>query len=439
MTVTMPNGWQKVEMQSVCDIGRGASPRPIRDPQNWGGRIPWVKIADATAAGKYIRKTQGTVTDTGASKSKFLPAGSLIVANSATVGFAKILGVDGCIHDGWLYLTSFRGATSDFLYYCINYYRPHLEQLASGVTQKNLNTTLLKNFEIALPPLSTQRKIASVLSAYDDLIENNARRIEVLKEMAQRIYQEWFVNFRFPGHERVEMVESETGPIPEGWEVKTFSELLKFTLGGDWGSEEPTDKNRCPVTIIRGTDFDDMYYGKALRVPTRYISESSLKKRKLFPGDTIVENSVNASSRSTGRSRLMTQHDLNQINGDSIAASFCKVFRPKDLGIATLIQLHLAYLYDENRMKFYQHVATNGIGNFQAKRFIESEAMSLPTNNESRSQMTGFLTDLLKLRSSIARRNQVLQHTRDLLLPKLVSGEIDVEALDFDVETSRVS
>ena len=72
--------------------------------------------------------------------------------------------------------------------------------------------------------LPIQQKIASILSAYDDLIENNTRRIQILEEMAQRIYHEWFVHFRFPGHENVKMVESELGMIPEGWEVKNATE-----------------------------------------------------------------------------------------------------------------------------------------------------------------------------------------------------------------------
>ena len=81
-------------------------------------------------------------------------------------------------------------------------------------------------------PLPTQRKIAAVLSAYDDLIENNTRRIEILEEMAKAIYREWFVEFRFPGHKQVEMVESELGLIPQGWEAKKVKEIVKRLKAG---------------------------------------------------------------------------------------------------------------------------------------------------------------------------------------------------------------
>ena len=85
----------------------------------------------------------------------------------------------------------------------------------------------LKTSTIFCPPISTQRKIAAVLSAYDDLIENNTRRINILEDMAQTLYQEWFVHFRFPGHENVPMVESPLGPIPHGWEIKRVKEIVK--------------------------------------------------------------------------------------------------------------------------------------------------------------------------------------------------------------------
>ncbi len=85
---------------------------------------------------------------------------------------------------------------------------------------------------IPIPPLSTQRKIAAILSAYDDLIENNNRRIKILEEMAQRIYREWFVDFRYPGHENVPLVDSELGPIPEGGRRDRSETSLSDHVGG---------------------------------------------------------------------------------------------------------------------------------------------------------------------------------------------------------------
>ena len=121
-----------------------------------------------------------------------------------------------------------------FLFYqtCSDDFQTKLKNFASGSAQPQIPIIDLKEVEIAVPPLPAQRKIAAVLSTYDDLIENNTRRIKILEEMAGAIYREWFVEFRFPGHEQVEMVESELGLIPQGWEVKKVKEIVKRLKAG---------------------------------------------------------------------------------------------------------------------------------------------------------------------------------------------------------------
>lgn len=118
-----------------------------------------------------------------------------------------------------------------FLYYALRAERDRLVAFAGGTAQKNLLLRDLRAFTVTVPPMSAQHRITSVLSAYDDLIENNARRIKILEEMAQMLYREWFVNFRFPGHPNVRMVDSELGPIPEGWMQTRLGEFLTLEYG----------------------------------------------------------------------------------------------------------------------------------------------------------------------------------------------------------------
>ena len=110
--------------------------------------------------------------------------------------------------------------STKFLYYLLRPQLERLQTLSTGAATKFLTLTILKSIEVSIPEIETQHRIASILSAYDDLIENNTRRIAILEEMARRIYEEWFVRFRFPGHEQVKMVESELGLIPDGWKVR---------------------------------------------------------------------------------------------------------------------------------------------------------------------------------------------------------------------------
>jgi type I restriction enzyme S subunit len=122
-----------------------------------------------------------------------------------------------------------------FLYYSL---RPQLELMRSvstGAATKFLTLTILKDLRIQKPTIDCQIRIASILSAYDDLIENNTRRLKLLEEMTQRIYREWFVNFHFPGHERVEIVESKTGNVPHSWTSVPFRIAADFINGFAFG------------------------------------------------------------------------------------------------------------------------------------------------------------------------------------------------------------
>ncbi|WIG60504.1 MAG: Type I restriction-modification system, specificity subunit S [Ktedonobacterales bacterium] len=322
-----------------------------------------------------------------------------------------------------------------FLYY---YFRSEFGQHellshagGSGVPAISSPLTTLKSAQVRFPPLPIQRKIAAILSAYDDLIENNTRRIALLEDLARTLYREWFVHFRFPGHAAYEMTDSPFGPIPSGWQMATYADLLDLTLGGDWGSGDPTAEDTRPVTVIRGTDFDDIRLGNHSRAPVRFISERSLKARTLRPGDLIVENSVNANSRTIGKSLLITSGILRRLGGDVICASFCKLFRPKEPQMGPLMHLHLKYLHDEGRMAFYQNVATNGIGNFQATRFVQSEYLALPNDKSLRALAMSTFSDLTS--SNLADTCDTLRRTRDLLLPKLISGELDVEHIAIEI------
>ncbi len=302
-----------------------------------------------------------------------------------------------------------------------------MQQCSHGATMASLNQDIVGRIEFAAPDPDGQEAIASILSAYDDLIENNARRIAILEEMARRIYDEWFVRFRFPGHEGVRMVESESGLVPEGWAAMRFEELLDSWRGGDWGSEEESDADTAPVFVIRGTDFGDLAHGTGNRVPARFIEPKSLEKRKLKPFDVVVENSINAKSRSAGKTLLVTPGLLNRLGGDAIAASFCKVFRFRDPTLAPLAHLKMRQLFEAGDMAFFQNVAANGIANFQATRFVSTQFVTLPIDVLRRRQILEIFNTLT--RSTYADAISNLRRTRDLLLPKLISGELDVSAL----------
>jgi restriction endonuclease S subunit len=174
-----------------------------------------------------------------------LAAGDLVLARRGDVGRLAFVGPDEA---GWLCGTGSMRVHApnrdvldpQFLRYAMTA-PPVAEWLvgqAVGATMPNLNANIVAGVPIAVPGVTTQRRIAAVLSAFDELIEINERRIELLEDLARSLYREWFVHFRFPG-EDVELVDSELGPIPEGWEVARLGSTAKWLSGGTPSTTEP--------------------------------------------------------------------------------------------------------------------------------------------------------------------------------------------------------
>jgi type I restriction enzyme S subunit len=167
-------GWEKVKMDKIMTIVRGGSPRPI---DNYlGGKYPWIKIGDATKGDEiYLNKTKQHITEDGLSKTRLLPKGSLIFANcGVSLGFARIINIEGCIHDGWLAFSDFdeQKLNKIFLLKTLNSVTQYFRDTAPDGTQPNLNIAIMKNFEIIVPPIKLQEKFEKSL-------------IELLKQKAK--------------------------------------------------------------------------------------------------------------------------------------------------------------------------------------------------------------------------------------------------------------
>ena len=180
--------WKSAKIGDVCDIRRGASPRPIQNFLSDKG-MPWVKIADATAdSSRYITETKECIIPEGVSKSLEVHPDDLIVSNSATPGLPKIMKINACIHDGWLLLSNFRGVTRDFLYYKFIDIRSHLVNQANGSVFQNLKTDIVRDFDIQIPSTAEQNNIVEILHSLDDKIELNNQINRNLEEQAKAIF-----------------------------------------------------------------------------------------------------------------------------------------------------------------------------------------------------------------------------------------------------------
>jgi type I restriction enzyme S subunit len=266
---------------------------------------------------------------------------------------------------------------------------------------------------VRLPPLPTQQKIASILSFYDDLIKNNLRRIKILEEMAKTIYEEWFVKFRFPGHEKAKMVESELGMIPEGWEVKNLSEIVST----QYGYTESATETEVGPKFLRGMDINKNSYIQWDAVPYCPINAEDFKRYKLSTGDILIIRMADP-----GKIGIVEKEI------DSIFASYLIRIKIK----STLLSPHyLFYFLSSNRYQAYITGASTGTTRKSASAGVITNIKIVVPIDSIREEFEGWSVTLRQMLNNLLDKNAILRQTRDLLLPKLISSEIDVKNLDI--------
>ena len=284
---------------------------------------------------------------------------------------------------------------------------------ASG--RQRADATYIGNFEVKLPPLPTQKRIASILSAYDDLIEINLKRIKLLEEIAQRTYEEWFVNFRV---KNVTINE-------RGYMMLPLSEMIIEYMNGGWGKENAEAKYTEGALVIRGTDFPNAASGHFHNIPLRFHTISNINPRKLKYGDIVMEMS-NGNIESIGRTFYNDGSVEQVLKVPIICASFCKMLRPNNIEFGYLIDLHLRYIQRNGSMKVYKAQAANGINNFQFDELIQKEVIPIPKGD----QLLILINDIsyvYKLIANIKIQNSNLTNSRNLLLPRLMNESIIVK------------
>lgn len=295
-----------------------------------------------------------------------------------------------------------------------------------GATMSSLNQDILRRLTFPAPPLATQRKIAAILSAYDDLIANNQRRITLLERMAKDIYREWFVRLRFPGHENVKIEKG----VPQGWSVYRFRDVVQFYIGGGWGEEEQTATHSEPAYVIRGTDIPGLNNGDAQISSLRFHTPSNLKSRLMQKGDLVFEVSGGSKDQLLGRNLLVSERLLRAHDNKVICASFCKMLRFNTALVSPYVIKYFFKLYYETDLVGLYQVQSTGISNYQFEAFLNYQTVLLPPM-DLQTKFDAMVEPILELKDDIALQTLVLRQTRDSLLPRLISGKLSVDALDI--------
>lgn len=301
-----------------------------------------------------------------------------------------------------LYVKDFKNNNPRYVYYFLK--TMHLEQYNAGAGVPTLNQNHLHSLKINVHEKEDQRRIASILSAYDNLIENNNKRIRLLEQMAENLYKEWFVRFRFPGHETVEM---ENG-LPKGWKyylIRNLCEINKKTI---------SSKNKS--VLIHYLDTSSITDNCITGYEDYILEDAPSRARRMVKHNSIVFSTVRPNLRHLG---IIKNPEDNTIVSTGFAVFDCKC------QIANIIYRYLA---SPEIVNYCQSIAEGAVATYPSIKPEEIGRLkiALPPLNIAQ-QLNNKLEVLNNQQNKLLRQNDNLTRQRDLLLPRLMSGKLEVK------------
>lgn len=299
------------------------------------------------------------------------------------------------------------GSDLVFIYYLLKNYP--LNSYAGGSAQPLLTQTVLKPIEFKVPKLPIQKKIATILSAYDRMIENNLKRIKLLEEKTKLHYKELLQEISYSKTKREDYVK----------------DCLAFYIGGGWGEEDYKEGFTEPAFVIRGTDIPDAKKGEVKGVPFRYHKESNLASRSMKAGDIVFEVSGGSKGQPVGRSILVNEKMLQQFGKSVMCASFCKMLRPNEKVTPEFFYLYLLASHENGVIAQYEKHSASNIVNYGFEDFIGEQKIIIPKESELKA-FTERVKPIFTLISTLGEQNSKLREARDILLPKIMNEQIEV-------------
>jgi type I restriction enzyme S subunit len=386
-------------------VSRGRSRHRPRDAAHlYGGPHPFVQTGDVKHAGLYLTEHTQTYSEDGLAQSRMWPAGTLCITIAANIADTAILGFDACFPDSVIgFIPDDKKADARFIKYLFDaLLQRKYKQFTQGAAQDNLSQAKLLSLKFPIPGITEQKQIADVISAYDDLIENNRRRIQLLEQAARLLYKEWFVHLRFPGHEHTQIIDS----VPEGWEKTTIGEsasLISRGITPKYDDDAPgiVINQKCIRNRMVNLDF------------ARRQSKQVPPQKFVQFGDVLIN--------STGAGTLGRVAQLLFEIDECTVDSHVTIVRPKEDVPVYYFGLHLTGLES--------YVATLGRGATNqtelSKDDIAALEIVLPSSSSAEIFESIVVPTFRQIRI-LSQQTEKLTKARDLLLPKLMNGEVTV-------------
>jgi type I restriction enzyme, S subunit len=406
--------WGAYTLDQLGYVGRGRSRhRPRNDPKLYGGETPFIQTADIQSALVRISSYSQTYSEEGVAQSKVWdqPTLCLTIAGENT-GSTAILDFPACFPDSIVgFVPDPEKADLIFVKHALDAMRSQFRMVSKGATQDNLSLVKILSFPLRVPSLPVQRKIASIVGGYDDLIENNRRRIALLEEASRLLYREWFVHFRFPGHEHVKIIDG----LPEGWEQKPISELAEIFRGKSYSSEELVEEGGQPFVNLKCIQRFGGFRVSGLK---GFRGEHK-PQHLLFPGDIVI-----AVTDMTREAMIVAQAARipRTVGEDAIYSMDLVKAAPKE-GVEP------NWIYGLLRFSRFsaevREEATGATVLHLKPTHIESWIATVP-NTLLRGLFAEQFGAILEQIDNLELQSEKLAQARDLLLPRLMNGEIAV-------------
>ena len=415
----MRSGWRRVHFRDCVTMLSGGTPSKA-NASYWQGDIPWVSCKDMKT--ERIFDAEDHLTKEGAANgTRMVSPGTvlivvrgMILANEFPVAVAKR---SVAFNQDLKALKCAPWLNDQYLFYWLKARTYEILGVADEAAHgtKRLQTDRLQSLEIDVPPTQLQAAIVSVLCSYDDLIENNTRRIRILEEMAQMIYREWFVNFRFPGHENVRIFKSELGPIPEGWTAKCVTDAVLVN------PETKIPKEGVKPFLPMGCLSDNSM------LITDVEEREGNSGSKFKNGDTLFARITPCLEHAkTGFVQFLPAEDAVAFGSTEFIVLRSKTVCPE-------------YVYLMARTDEFRENAVKSMSGATGRQRVQEACFNrfliAQPDTKAMRHFQNLVGPMFRFIHILNCRNLNLRTTRDLLLPKLISGEIPVEAADeYDAE-----
>ena len=395
----------KYRFGDICEVLNGRAYK--QNELLSSGKYPILRV------GNFFSSDRWYYSDMELPENKYCDYEDLLFAWSASFG-PKIWDGGKVIYHYhiWKLIPNDDVADKFYLYYWLQHSVNRLTAGTHGSVMAHMTKGDMENQSIELPSLQTQKKISSILRTIDEKIHNNEAINNNLEQQAQAIFKEWFID----------------NPENENWSNGTFSELIQSTLSGDWGKEAPTGNNTEKVYCVRGADIPEVRAGNKGKMPTRYILPKNYASKKLTAGDIVVEISGGSPTQSTGRCTAISESLLNRYDSGMVCTNFCRAIKPLS-GYSMFIYYYWQYLYDKGVFFSYEN-GTTGIKNLDISGFLGTEPIIIPPK-EKVLAFDDYCQTVFDRIFANGKESEQLSQLRDTLLPKLMSGELDVSDIEI--------